>query len=271
VFGSVTCKYDSDPDQANRQHQRRRYQGYVYSDWYSIAISLGQRLETCRSHQGAGVPILGGTERVSYFTCDCFCYIIPLQSDIFGLDRSPRCRYTWGTDLKHGFHGVYLGDLSRLQDIQAKRDTTNRNWQTVILYNIAKSLHEEASSTEGDEIDTSATCGDAVFPKDLDRRFVYETRQLWWKLHEKMQTTEYANMLLLVRMKDELEERCFVNKQRHITFGAYENIVNKLHVDTEGHVVEPFVEIAERHDREERQRIYNESMAQDMEEEYATK
>ena len=86
-----------------------------------------------------------------------------------------------------------------------------------------------------------------------------------------MQQPEYANMLLLVRMKDELEDRFFKNKQRSITFGAYETIVNKLHVDAEGHVVEPFVEIAERHDREERQRLYNESMAQDIEDEYATK
>jgi hypothetical protein len=218
---------------------------------------------------------------------------------------------------------VYLGDLKRLQDIQSKRDTTNRNWQRVILYNIAKSLHETTTNTQDDEdedeesattattlhddddgdgdddnndntttkqqqgsdtdsgsgsgsgstIDTSAQGGDSTaFPHDLvNRRFVYDTRQLWWKLHEKMQTPEYGNMLLLVRMKDELEERLFVNKQRHITFGNYEQIVNKLHVDTEGHVVEPFVEIAERQDRAERQRMYYESMSQDIEEEYATK
>lgn len=174
-------------------------------------------------------------------------------------------RYTWGTDLKHGFHGVYLGDLERLQDIQSKRDTTNRNWQRVILYNIAKDLHEGSVNT-GDEVDTSPKGGDSVFPKDLDRRFVYETRQLWWKLHEKMQQPEYGNMLLLIRMKDELEERLFVNKQRLITFGTYETIVNKLHVDAEGHVVEPFVELAERNDREERQRIYNQNVSQDIEE-----
>lgn len=163
---------------------------------------------------------------------------------------------------------MYLGDLKRLQEIQAKRDTTNRNWQRVILYNIAKSFHE-GTPTKGDEIDTSAKGGDSVFPKHLDRRFVYETRQLWWRLHEKMQQPEYTNMLLLARMKDELEGRLFVKKQRHITFGTYEAIVNKLHVDTEGHVVEPFVEVAERQDREERQRMYYESLAQDMEEEYA--
>jgi hypothetical protein len=86
-----------------------------------------------------------------------------------------------------------------------------------------------------------------------------------------MQQPEYGNMLLLVRMKDELEERLFVNKQRHITFGTYENIVNKLHVDSEGHVVEPFVELADRHDREERQQRYNDNVSQDIEEEYGTK
>ena len=192
------------------------------------------------------------------------------QANIFLHLSSDRCRYTWGTDLKHGFHGVYLGDLKRLQDIQAKRDTTNRNWQRVILYKIAKCLHDGAAS-EGDEVDTSPKGGDSAFPQDLDRRFVYTTQQLWWKLHEKMQKPEYANMLLLVRMKDELENRLFVKKQRHITFGTYERIVNRLHVDTEGHVVEPFVEIAERKDREERQRLYYESIAQDMEEELSRK
>lgn len=131
-------------------------------------------------------------------------------------------------------------------------------------------MHEGAAK-KGDDMDTSPNSGDSVFPKDLDRRFVYETRQLWWRLHEKMQQPEYGNMLLLVRMKDELEERLFVNKQRHITFGTYENIVNKLHVDSKGHVVEPFVELAERHDRDERQQRYNDNVSQDIEEEYATK
>lgn len=108
---------------------------------------------------------------------------------------------------------------------------------------------------------------ESAFPKDLNRKFVYETRQLWWKLHEKMQSPDYVNMLLLVRMKDELENRMSQKKQRNLTFGKYEALVNKLHLDAEGHVIEPFVAIADRQDREERQRSYNESIAQDIEEE----
>jgi len=123
----------------------------------------------------------------------------------------------------------------------------------------------------GEQVDTSPQGGDSAFPKDLDRRYVYDTRQLWWKLHEKMQQPEYGNMLLLIKMKDELEERLLIKKQRNITFGTYETIVNKLHVDSKGHVVEPFIELAELHDREERLRLYNESLSYDMEDEYATK
>lgn len=157
-----------------------------------------------------------------------------------------------------------MGDLERLQDIQKKRDASNRNWQRVILYNIAKSLHEQSGSEQ--TMETFAEC-EASFPKELDRQFVYETRQLWWKLHEKMQSPEHGNMLLLVRMKDELEHRMYQRKQRYMTFAKYEELVNKLHLDAEGHVVEPFALISERNDREEKQKLYVESIAQDLEEE----
>lgn len=160
--------------------------------------------------------------------------------------------YTWGTDVAHGFNGVYLGDLSRLQDIQRKRDVSNRNWQRIILYNIAKELHEDAEdvvkdndgrSTEG-TVDTHGH-SESPFPKDLNRQFVFETRQLWYKLHQKMQQAEYGNMLLLVRMRDELEHRMYHRKQRFLTFAGYEELVNKLHLDAEGHVVEPFVALSQ--------------------------
>ena len=186
-----------------------------------------------------------------------------------------RFSYTWGTDMEHGFNGVYLGDLERLQDIQSKRDITNRNWQRIILYNIAKALHEDDPATNTDttnEEDTNEdvktdAVGESPFPKNLNRKFVLETRQLWFKLHEKMQSPEYGNMLLLVRMRDELEHRMYQRKQRYLTFADYENLVNKLHLDAEGHVVEPFVALSERKDREERQRIHTEAIAQDLEEE----
>ena len=86
-----------------------------------------------------------------------------------------------------------MGDLERLQDIQKKRDVTNRDWQRIILRNIAKALVEEDSN--GPVTSTSLP--------------VFETRQLWWQLHTKMRELEYQNMLLLVRMKDHLEDLLF--------------------------------------------------------------
>jgi hypothetical protein len=213
--------------------------------------------------------------------------------------------------MEHGFNGVYLGDLERLQDIQKKRDVTNRNWQRIILYNIAKSLYEEHSLGQlpalmssrvfsttnansnhnnsnrkndddhsintntftttnrsalggGGVINTQANI-ESPFPNDLNRKYVFETRQLWFKLHEKMQLPEYGNMLLLVRIRDELEDRMYRRRQRYLTFAGYEDLVNKLHLDAEGHVVEPFVALSERHDREERHRLYLESITQDLE------
>jgi hypothetical protein len=144
-----------------------------------------------------------------------------------------------------------LGDLERLQDIQKKRDVTNRDWQRIILRNIAKALVEEDSN--GPTASTSLP--------------VFETRQLWWQLHTKMRELEYQNMLLLVRMKDHLEDLLFQRKQRFLTMAAYESIVNKLHLDAEGHVVEPFVALDDKKDRDERQRVWYESISLDLEEE----
>lgn len=144
-----------------------------------------------------------------------------------------------------------MGDLERLQDIQKKRDVTNRDWQRIILRNIAKALVEEDSN--GPVTSTSLP--------------VFETRQLWWQLHTKMRELEYQNMLLLVRMKDHLEDLLFQRKQRFLTMAAYESIVNKLHLDAEGHVVEPFVALDDKKDRDERQRVWYESISLDLEEE----
>ena len=43
--------------------------------------------------------------------------------------------------------------------------------------------------------------------------------------------------------------------------------ITKVHLDAEGHVVEPFVKLAERQDREERQKVFYEQLALDLEEE----
>lgn len=187
------------------------------------------------------------------------------------------CRYTWGTSHAHGFHGVYLGDLVRLQEIQRKRDATNRDWQRIILRNIAKSLGLG----------------------EVGGRNVMETRQLWWQIHQKMQSPEYGNMLLLIRMLNCLEDLMDNRKQKYITHTSYENWLQKIHLDTEGKkrtstwwlwhyffdtsiglnnttqytqhctgcAVEPFVELADKESRETRQQRWYESLALDLEEE----
>jgi hypothetical protein len=163
--------------------------------------------------------------------------------------------FTWGTSRAHGFHGVYLGDLERLQDIQKKRDRTNRDWQRIILKNIGKSLGWDFETSE----DTRNTA--------LSDPKVVSTRQLWWQVHTKMQSPDYRNMVLLNKMSDILEDLMYTRRQKFMTKDKYEKLVDKLHLDTEGSVVEPFVELADRRDRDERQRSWYESLALDLEEE----
>lgn len=74
-------------------------------------------------------------------------------------------------------------------------------------------------------------------------------------------------MLLLNKMSDILEDLMYNRRQKYMTKDKYEKLVDKLHLDTEGHVIEPFVELADRRDRDERQRLWYESLALDLEEE----
>jgi hypothetical protein len=89
--------------------------------------------------------------------------------------------------------------LKRLQEIQRKRDATNRDWQRIILRNIGKSLGllggDSSSSGSSSTTTTSTTIVNGGRPVD-----VIETRQLWWQIHQKMQSPDYGNMLLLIRM-----------------------------------------------------------------------
>ena len=94
-----------------------------------------------------------------------------------------------------------------------------------------------------------------------------ETRQLWWQVHEKMKSPEYRNMLLLARMQTCLEELMYERKQKFITQCTYESLIKKIHLDTEGCVVEPFVDLADRQNRDQRQQIWYDNLALDMEEE----
>eukprot|EP00550_Attheya_septentrionalis_P010485 CAMPEP_0198302848 /NCGR_PEP_ID=MMETSP1449-20131203/56578_1 /TAXON_ID=420275 /ORGANISM="Attheya septentrionalis, Strain CCMP2084" /LENGTH=535 /DNA_ID=CAMNT_0044005319 /DNA_START=134 /DNA_END=1741 /DNA_ORIENTATION=- len=155
--------------------------------------------------------------------------------------------FTFATSRAHGFHGVYLGDVERLQEIQKKRDATNRDWQRIILRNLARALDEEQSG--------GVLSG------------VLELRQFWWKLNHKMQTKEFGNMLLLERMKEQLEHLMHHRRQQFLTMNAFESILNKVHLDNEGKLVEPFQCLKDEEARRERQRQWHESLALDLEEE----
>jgi hypothetical protein len=154
--------------------------------------------------------------------------------------------FTFATSRAHGFHGVYLGDVERLQEIQKKRDATNRDWQRIILRNLAGALDKEQSDRLSG---------------------VLELRQFWWKLHHKMQTKEFGNMLLLERMKEQLEHLMHHRRQQFLTMDAFESILNKVHLDNEGKLVEPFQCLKDEEARRERQRQWHESLALDLEEE----
>ena len=155
-------------------------------------------------------------------------------------------RYTWGTSRAHGFHGVYLGDLERLQDIQKKRDVTNRDWQRIILRNIGQSFGWDMES-EGSQI-------------------VVDTRDLWWAVHNKMQTPDYSNMLLLSRATMILEDM-MQRQHRYMTKQGFDALINKIHLDAEGHIIEPFLALTDSIAREERQRMWEEKSADDLEQE----
>lgn len=156
--------------------------------------------------------------------------------------------YKWATSHASGFHGVYLGDVERLQDIQRKRDVTNRDWQRIILRNLFNAVIEEDAEL-------------------VDDNGVVEARRLWWKINEKMHLKEFSNMLLLARMKDHLEMLMHERRQKYVTPDGYEIILNKLHLDATGQVVEPFERLCNPSYDEEKEKRRNELLAQDLEEE----
>ena len=86
---------------------------------------------------------------------------------------------------------------------------------------------------------------------------------------------QFANMLLLVRMKEFLESLLAYRRSRkaktyrYIPLEAYEKIVEKIHLDSAGEVVDPFVSLEDRVDREERQRRWIESLNADKEDSHS--
>lgn len=176
--------------------------------------------------------------------------------------------YTWATSRTLGFHGVYLGDLGRLQDIQKKRDATSRAWQRVILRNIAQQVNEE-------DIAEEHLC---YSDNHFHSKDIVETTHLWFKIVQKTKQSGFANMLLLVRMKEYLEsllayrphhhgqEYHRVKNYRYIPLAAYEKIVEEIHLGSEGEVVDPFVSLQDRHDRDERHSRWMENLGYSSEE-----
>jgi len=73
-------------------------------------------------------------------------------------------------------------------------------------------------------------------------------------------------MLLLLRMKEFLESLIAPRRSRnakiyrYIPLDAYEKILEKIHLHSTGQVVDPFVSLKDRADREERQRRWIENL-----------
>jgi hypothetical protein len=69
-----------------------------------------------------------------------------------------------------------------LQDIQKKRDATNRGWQRVILRNIAKQMNKEDLVEDDTCYPNPSRC--------FHGEDIVETTHLWWKIVQKMQNPE---------------------------------------------------------------------------------
>ena len=86
------------------------------------------------------------------------------------------------------------------------------------------------------------------------------------RLSQSIRLHQFGNMLLLVRMKEFLESLLAYRRSRKtktyrfIPLEAYEKIVEKIHLGSEGEVVDPFVSLEDRADREERQRRWIEDL-----------
>merc|ERR1739841_455523 len=88
-----------------------------------------------------------------------------------------------------------------------------------------------------------------------------------------MKHPEFANMLLLVRMKEYLESILAYRKHHHgqehhrnknyryIPLASIEKIIEEIHLGSEGEVVDPFVSLEDRKDREDRHKRWLESLA----------
>ena len=70
---------------------------------------------------------------------------------------------------------------------------------------------------------------------------------------------EYLESLLAYRPHHHGLEHHRNKNYRYIPLVAYEKIVEEIHLGSEGQVVDPFVSLQDRHDREERHKRWMES------------
>mmetsp|Transcript_5435 Transcript_5435/g.11217 ORF Transcript_5435/g.11217 Transcript_5435/m.11217 type:complete len:267 (-) Transcript_5435:472-1272(-) len=155
--------------------------------------------------------------------------------------------YTWATSRATGFHGVYLGDIDRLKDIQEKRDKTNRDWQMIVLRNLFTKAFEESGRTE-----------------NTDGQETVTTRSLCYEVQSKMQEVEFSNMLMLDRAARNLDDLITKFSRKNITRQEFDSMVNKLHIDAEGHVVKPFQPVCSPESRGRRQEVRFEQMESEL-------
>lgn len=71
-------------------------------------------------------------------------------------------------------------------------------------------------------------------------------------------------MLLLQRMRDYLEKAMYERKQRYMTKRHYGKVIDQLHLDATGQVVEPFVLLSDRQSRAERERQFYETIEEEL-------
>ncbi len=146
---------------------------------------------------------------------------------------------------------MYLGDFTRLQEIQKKRDRSNRDWQRIILRNVAKSLLESntVTGTHNGQNGIASTFHNRA-QYSLNKRSndmqLMDVRQLWWKIRAKMnEKTEFSNMMLLSRMMEYLEKLMSKGRRRirFISMATFEKALHEIHLDATGKVVEPFEQL----------------------------
>lgn len=129
-----------------------------------------------------------------------------------------------------------------------KKDTKHRDWQRVILVKLVDSMIRKAEPGVERKVN------------GVEQIWI-DVLQVYRKLKRKMrERPEYARMRLLINMKDHLEEWVKRRSKHVITPQEWEEIIDKLHAEASGKVVDPFVPINTTECQEERERIWYEAI-----------